>query len=113
MNFQSNFEDDGYVVFVISNKSTAKSMKSRRLVGFSNGVIKRVSFDSLSVEHCFKVPLKHGEKLTCGFYSENDVNFAFGTNYGTVFIGSLKAHGRNRVDASYCRIDNICKQNIF
>jgi len=109
MNFQSNFEDDGYVVFVISNKATTKKLK--RLVGFSNGVIKRVSFDSLAVEHCFKVPLKSGEKLTCGFYSENDANFAFGTNYGAVFIGSMKTHGRNRVDASYVRIDGLVKSN--
>jgi len=110
MNFQSNFDDDGYVVFVISNKATGKKLK--RLVGFSNGVIKRVSFDSLAVEHCFKVPLKSGEKLTCGFYSENDANFAFGTNYGAVFIGSMKTHGRNRVDASYCRIDGLVKTNV-
>jgi hypothetical protein len=82
-------------------------------VGFSNGVIKKVSFNSLSVEHCFKVNLMMGEKLTCGWYSENEINFAFGTSYGTVFLGSLYVHGRNRVEASYCRIDNICKQNTF
>jgi len=54
MNFQSNFEDDGYVVFVISSKT---GKKTKRLVGFSNGMIKKVSFNSLSVEHCFKVQL--------------------------------------------------------
>jgi len=59
MNFQSNHEDDGHVVFVISNKSSSKKLK--RLVGFSNGVIKRVSFDSLAVEHCFKVNMMIGE----------------------------------------------------
>jgi len=25
----------------------------------------------------------------------------------------MKTHGRNRVEATYCRIDNICKQNNF
>lgn len=98
-------------MFVISNKGNTKKLK--RLVGFSNGVIKRVSFDSLAVEHCFKVQLRHGEKLTCGYYSENDINFVFGTNYGAVFLGSLKTHGRSRVEATYCRIDGICKQNTF
>ena len=107
MNYQNNYEEEGYVVFVISAKSSSKKLK--RLIGFSNGVIKRVSYDSLSVEHCFKVGLMVGEKLTCGYYSENDFNFVFGSNYGTVFIGSMKIQGRNRVEASYCRIDNICK----
>jgi hypothetical protein len=111
MNFQANYDDDGYVVFVISNKGTGKKLK--RLVGFSNGVIKRVSWDSLSVEHCFKVSLHMGEKLTCGFYSDNDTNFAFGTNYGTLYIGSLKTIGRSRVEASYCKVEGICKQNNF
>lgn len=54
-----------------------------------------------------------GERLTCGFYSENDTNFAFGTNYGTLYIASLKTIGRNRVEASYCKVDGICKQNNF
>lgn len=107
MNFQSNFEDDGHVVFVISNKSSSRKLK--RLVGFSNGVVKRVSYDSLSVEHAFKLPLASGEQLTCGFYSENNVNFAIGTSYGTIFIGSLKVHGRSRVEATYCRIDSLAK----
>jgi hypothetical protein len=109
--FQSNFEDDGYVVFVISSKSSSKRLK--RLVGFSNGVIKRISYDSLSVDHVFKVPMMGGEKLTCGFYSDNDFNFVFGTNYGTVFFATLRAQGKNRVEASYCRIDNVCKQNVL
>jgi len=114
MNFQSDFEADGYVVFVISNKDNANSKKIRRLVGFSNGVIKRFNFDSLSVDVGLKVELLSGEKLTCGYYSENNLNFAVGTNYGNVFLGSIK-QGKSRVlaEAIYCKIDNICKQNTF
>ena len=55
MNFQSDYEADGHVVFVISNKDSASSKKLRRLVGFSNGVIKRFNFDSLSVDVGLKV----------------------------------------------------------
>jgi hypothetical protein len=111
-NFQSNHEDDGYVVFVIGHIG-ATTRKQKRLLGFSNGVIKRISLDSLSVEHSFKVPLNSGEKLTCGYYSENGMNFLFGTNQGTLFIASIKSLARNRVEASYCRIENISKSNNF
>lgn len=83
------------------------------MVGFSNGIIKRVSFDSLQVEHCFKVQLNPGEKLTCGFYSNNGINFVFGSNQGNLFIGSLKTIGRNRVEASYCRLDNVGRNNTI
>ena len=111
MVFQSNLEDDGHVVFVISSKT---GKKTKRLVGFSNGIIKMASFNSLSFDHCFKLEgMLSGEKITCGWYSENEINFAIGTNYGAVFLGSLYIHGRNRVEVSLCRIDNICKQNTF
>lgn len=54
-----------------------------------------------------------GEKLTCGCYSENGMNFVMGTNQGTLFIASMKTLGRNRVDANYCRIENVGKCNNF
>jgi len=111
MCFQSNVEDDGHVVFVISSKT---GKKTKRLVGFSNGIIKMADFNKLSFEQCFKLDgMLAGEKITCGWYSENEINFAIGTNYGAVFLGSLSMHGRNRVECSTCRIDNICKQNTF
>ena len=79
--FQGNLEEDGYVVFVISTlQGSGNVKKQRRLVGFSNGIIKRISLESLSVEHVFKVNLNSGEKLTCGHYSDNGMNFVFGTN---------------------------------
>jgi hypothetical protein len=72
------------------------------------------SFNSLSFDHCFKLDgMASGEKITCGWYSENEINFAIGTNFGAVFLGSLHIHGRNRVECSLCRINNICKQNTF
>ena len=47
-NNQNSLEDDGYVVFVISTseKNSSRS-KPRRLVGFSNGIIKRFNFGNL------------------------------------------------------------------
>ena len=105
-------EEDGYVVFVISTQS-GSTKKQRRLVGFSNGIIKRISLDTLSIEHVFKVQMSSGEKLTCGHYSDNGMNFVFGTNQGSLYIGSMKTIGRNRVEASFCRIENIGRTNSF
>lgn len=52
-----------------------------------------------------------GEKLTCGHFSDNGMNFVFGSNQGTLFMSSIKTLGRNRVEATYCRIENISKYN--
>lgn len=107
-NFRSDFDEYGYVVFVIAQK--AQSKRKYRLVGFSNGVIKRVSFDKLKVTDVLKLNMMMGEKLTCGFYSDNDKNFAMGTSYGNVFIASLNQY-KSKMTATYCVIPNICKAN--
>lgn len=122
MNFQSSFEEYGYVVFVIGHPQFSRRGGQRgglgkrqvRLVGFSNGFIKVVYFETLNVKHCFKVPLNReaGEVLTCGQYSQNNKNFAFGTNHGTLFIGNL-TQGRKGIDANYARIENVGKCNNF
>jgi hypothetical protein len=52
-----------------------------------------------------------GEKLTCGHFSDNGMNFVFGSNQGTLFMSSIKTLGRHRVEATYCRIENISKYN--
>lgn len=46
-NFTSDFEEFGHVVFVISPKTQNK--KKFKIVGFSKGFIKRVSFERLKV----------------------------------------------------------------
>lgn len=86
-----------------------------RLIGFSNGFIKVVDFESLAVKHCFKVPLHReaGEVLTCGQYSQNNTNFAFGTNHGTLFIGNLSQESKKGIEANYARILNVGKCNNF
>ena len=62
----------------------------------------------------FKVPLNSGEKITCGFQSANDTNILMGTNHGTLFIVSVQLPSKaRRVEASYCRIDNVGKCNSF
>lgn len=111
--FHSSIDEDGYVVFVISTNVTSGSTKGKqkRLIGFSNGILKRISLDTLAIEHVFKVNLNPGEKLTCGHYSDNGINFIFGTNQGALYIASLKTIGKSRVEISYCRIDNINKSN--
>lgn len=111
--FHSSIDEDGYVVFVISTNVSSGSNKGKqkRLVGFSNGILKRISLDTLAIEHVFKVNLNPGEKLTCGHYSDNGINFVFGTNQGALYIASLRTIGKSRVEISYCRIDNINKSN--
>lgn len=122
MNFRSNFEEYGHVVFVIGQPSFQKrgnqkgvlSKKQIRLIGFSNGYIKVVFFESLTIKHCFKVPLNReaGEILTCGTFSQNQKNFAFGTNHGTLFFGNL-TQGKRGIDANYARIVNVGRCNNF
>jgi len=112
-NNQNNLEDDGYVVFIISTKEKKETKNPRRLVGFSNGIIKRFNFGNLSpADRVFKLPLNPGEVLTCGFYSENETNFVVGTNHGTIFFCSMRNFGRQIV-AEYCRIDNVSRSSSF
>jgi hypothetical protein len=48
MTFKSNFEEEGYIVFVITSSGMfVKNKKHRRLVGYSNGIIKRISLETL------------------------------------------------------------------
>lgn len=99
------------MVFVIS--PPAATRKHRRLVGFSKGIIKRISLERLDVDACFRLPMKPGERLTSGHYSENGTNFVIGSSHATLFIGSVSALGGTRVDINYCRIENIGNCNTF
>lgn len=116
-NNQNSLEDDGYVVFCISTTQPPREAKKpRRLVGFSNGLIKRFNFGNLSpADRQYKLPLSSGEVLTCGYYSENELNFVVGTNYGTVFFCSMKRLSKksSQVVARYCRIENISRSSSF
>lgn len=61
-NNQNNLEDDGHVVFVISNGKADSSKSARRFVGFSNGVIKRFNFKNLSpADRVWRLPMASGE----------------------------------------------------
>jgi len=116
-------DEDGHVVFVISgeNWETRNNTKRKlRLVGFSHGVIKRISMDHLSIDDVYKLPMSSGERLTCGFMAANDNeipkgrkflgNFLVGTNMGTLFIGTMDKVGR-RVRIDFTRIENIGNVN--
>lgn len=50
------------------------------------------------------------EKLTSGYMSENDYNFVMGTSYGNIIFASIKTNKGKNFLATYCRIDNLCKQ---
>jgi hypothetical protein len=48
MTFKSNFDEECYIVFVITSSGMfVKNKKQRRLVGYSNGIIKRISLETL------------------------------------------------------------------
>ena len=88
-----------------------------RLVGFSHGVIKRISVDNLAIDDVYKLPMNHGERLTCGFMCYNEFgkflgNFLIGTNMGTIFIGSLNKE-KKRVTIDFSRIENVGSHNTF
>jgi hypothetical protein len=113
-------DEDGHVVFVISGENwevRRNTKRNLRLVGFSHGVIKRISVDHLSIEDVYKVPMNHGERLTCGFMCGNEFgkflgNFLIGTNMGTLFIGSLNKD-RRKITIDFTRIENIGNVNTF
>lgn len=87
--------------------------KQIRLIGFSNGFIKVMSLKTLNMKDCFKVPINReaGEVLTCGQFSANNKNFAFGTNHGTLFFGNIILG--KKLDANYAKIPNAGKCNNF
>lgn len=55
-----------------------------------------------------------GELLTCGFYSENDLNFVAGTNQGSVFFLKKEGTAKSKQDyINYCRIPNLSNKKTF
>jgi len=116
-----NIDEDGYVVFITTPYSAyngftekeKRARKDKRLVGFSNGIIKRFNMTKLETGHSFRLPMAPKEKLTCGVFSENKSNFACGTNQGTLIIGSINPIGQKSVDATFCRLENVGKFNMF
>lgn len=72
-----------------------------------------MSIESLAMKHVFKVPINReaGEILTCGQFSANNKNFAFGTNHGTLFFGNI-IQGK-KLDANFAKIPNAGKCNSF
>ena len=121
MNFQSSYDEYGHVVFVMGypqfskrgGQKSAVSKKQVRLVGFSNGYLKLISLESLSVKHCFKLQINRdaGEVVTCGQFSANNKNFAVGTSHGTLFFGNI-IQGK-KLDANYAKITNLGRCNKF
>lgn len=111
--FQSSLDEDGHVVFVISDGKQAK--KYWRIIGFSNGVLKRVSLETLSIDQQYKVPMNSGEKLTCGLFSDNGMNFVMGTNQGTLIFASyfVPPKYKKRCEITFCRIEDVGRTNTF
>jgi len=60
------------------------------LVGHANGVMRVLSLESLKVTSQHSIRLSPEEELVCGVFNSNGINFALGTNLGSVFFGSLK-----------------------
>jgi len=52
------------------------------------------------------------EKITCGFYADNDENVLIGTDYGTLFICSFKdPRTEGKTEMEVCFIQNLGKIN--
>ena len=54
-----------------------------------------------------KVDLEDGEQLTCGTFNQSGQNFAIGTNFGTVYLGVIKAESKTRPHVAL--INTLCK----
>jgi hypothetical protein len=62
----------------------------------------------------FKLPLNGSEKVTCGFFSDNDINFLVGTDQGTLFIASIKPKKQiTKTELRVCQMRNLGKINRF
>lgn len=86
------------------------------LVGFSNGTVKRIDWYKLKLnETVFKVEMLSGEQITCGYYSENDLNFVMGTNYGNIFLCSLPLMGlrQKQLQGTFCKLTNVGRLNTI
>jgi hypothetical protein len=51
------------------------------------------------------------ERVTCAFYADNDINFLVGTDQGTMFILSMKAKNKKKVELRGCHMRNLGKIN--
>lgn len=110
-NFRGSGEivHDGHAVFVVSS-NTGSSKRMTRLVGFSKGMIKRISLVRLEILDCYQLEMDDGgEEITCGYFSDNGINFVIGTNYGSIFIGSMKSLKNDKAVIRTCKIRNIGK----
>ena len=79
------------------------------MIGHSNGFIKVVNINALKTTNIYKIALEEGETLTCGVYSPSGHNFAFGTSFGSIFIGMTKKDpmSNNRTNLFVARVDTI------
>lgn len=53
--------------------------------------------------------LEEGEELTCGDWNTSCMNFAVGTNFGTVYFGNYKKDMHNRQTINMARLVGLSK----
>ncbi len=83
------------MAFVLSGRG-----RKQRLIGYTQGVLKVISIDSLKVDALFKIKLIKDETLTVATFSKNGINFAIGTSNGSVHLGTIKLDTKLQVRLS-------------
>lgn len=84
---------------------TSKNGKNR-LIGHIGGELRLIHIEFLKEHQVTKVDLEDGEQLTCGTFNQSGQNFAIGTNFGTVYLGVIKAESKTRPHVAL--INTLC-----
>lgn len=83
------------MAFVVSGRG-----RKQRLIGYTQGILKVVSIDSLKADALLKIKLNKDETLTVATFSKNGMNFAIGTSNGSVYLGTIKLDTKLQVRLS-------------
>mmetsp|Transcript_52904 Transcript_52904/g.72452 ORF Transcript_52904/g.72452 Transcript_52904/m.72452 type:complete len:250 (+) Transcript_52904:1235-1984(+) len=103
----THYANCGSVKFITSEPKNRKT----RIIGHQYGDLEFYNVDTLRASpENYRLDLEDGEEITCGTYSQNGLNFAVGTSFGSIFIlGKKKEKHYGKVSNSWqvTRVDSI------
>jgi hypothetical protein len=92
---------------------SATSTSSYSMICHQNGLVRLCSIENLRIEANYQVKLdSKDETLTAAVYNPNGTNFAIGTNFGNIYLGSVKTDGQGKPKLSLGKLDNIQKNQM-
>lgn len=103
----THYANCGSVKFITSEPKNRRT----RIIGHQFGDIEFYNVDTLKANHeNYRLDLNPGEEITCGTYSQNGLNFAVGTSFGSIYIlGKKKEKHYGKVSNTwqFTRVDAI------